>query len=236
MASGCGGSDAGGDGDGVSAEVVTSDPKVIALDLLEAVGPVSSLGAAGDLRATSGRPSTVAVIGDSLTLSAEDEIEAAFASGSIDIVGFDGRESRRTARALPDLPSGVDAVTALSALDAETQPDLWVIALGTNDVGAQQSAANFRSDVEEVLDLIPAGVPVIWLDVWIEARVDGCVTANRVLRQAAAERPGMSVVDWFQYGDDPGMVNDDGIHLAADGQAKFAALMMEEINLRFGFA
>ncbi len=177
------------------------------------------------------RPRTVAVVGDSLTVSAEDEIRAAFADAGIEVIGFDGRESRRTVRATTDLPSGVDAVTALQAF---VEPDLWVIALGTNDVGGQESPEEFRSDVDELLALLPEEVPAIWLDVWVKSRVEACIEANGVLREAAADRPGLSVVDWFQYGDDPGMILGDGVHLTDDGQQKFAAVMIAEIDARFG--
>ncbi|HUF97483.1 MAG TPA: GDSL-type esterase/lipase family protein [Ilumatobacter sp.] len=220
----------GGDDEAAATTVESVSPDVVALDVLGSVGPVSST-AGGDLATVLLRPSTVAVVGDSLALSAEDEIRAALSAGSVDIVGFDGRENRRVARALPDLPSGVDAVAALGMT---VDPKLWIVALGTNDVGAQQSPEDFRADVDALLAEIPAEDAVIWLDVWIQSRVEGSVAANAVLREAAAERPGMSVVNWFQYGDDPGMIRDDGIHLDDAGREKFAEVMLAEVDQRFG--
>jgi lysophospholipase L1-like esterase len=221
----CGGDVESADG------VATTTPSVIPLDVLASVGPVSPPGATGDLEVVEVRPETVAVVGDSLALSAEEDIWGLLRANSVDVVGFDAQENRRTNRSLDDLTSGVEAVTELQAT---LDPDLWVIALGTNDVGGQESADELRADVDELLALIPPGVPVIWVDVWIESRVDSSIEANDVLRAAAAARPGMSVINWFQYGDDPGIINDDGVHLSIDGQAKFAKAIADEVVARFG--
>jgi len=221
----------GGDGDESGDTVVTTTPAVVPLDVLGSVGPVSPPGAAGDLEMVEIRPSTVALVGDSLALSAEEDIWSVLQAASMDVSGFDARENRRTNKSLDDLTSGAEAVTELQAT---IDPDLWVIALGTNDVGGQESAAAFRADVDELLGLIPSGVPVIWVDVWIESRVEGSVEANDVLREAAAARPAMSVINWFQFGDDPGIINDDGVHLSGDGQMKFASAIGDEVVARFG--
>ena len=219
-------------GDGESGDTVaTITPVVVPLDVLGSVGPVSPPGATGDLEVVEVRPATVAVVGDSLALSAEEDIWGLLRANSVDVVGFNAQENRRTNKSLDDLTSGVEAVTELQAT---VDPDLWVIALGTNDVGGQESADAFRADVDELLALIPSGVPVIWVDVWIESRVEGSIEANDVLRAAAAARPGMSVINWFQYGDDPGIIHDDGVHLSVDGQAKFATVIADEVVARFG--
>ncbi len=219
-------------GDRESADTVApTSPLVVPLDVLGSVGPVSPPGATGDLEVVEVRPATAAVVGDSLALSAEEDIWGLLRANSIDVIGFEAQENRRTNKSLDDLTSGVEAV---SELQATVDPDLWVIALGTNDVGGQESAEAFRADVDELLALIPPGVPVIWVDVWIESRVEGSVEANDVLRSAAAARPGMSVINWFQYGDDPGIINDDGVHLSVDGQSKFATVIADEVVARFG--
>src|SRR5687768_11866274 len=89
-------------------------------------------------------PDDVVIIGDSLTLSADEEITTELRSAGVEIVGLDAMENRRTARDLDDLPSGV---TAAEQLAAEHEPDAWVIALGTNDVGGQAKPDDFRADV-----------------------------------------------------------------------------------------
>ena len=165
-------------------------------------------------------PADVVVIGDSLALSADDEIATALRLAGVEIVAFDAMENRRTARDLDDLPSGA---TAAEQLAATHQPDAWVIALGTNDVGGQAEPDDFRADVRALLGALPVGARVIWLDMWIEDRLEGSRELNTVLRRVADTRGNMTVVDWFQFGDDPGIVRDDGVHLTDAGQRAFAA-------------
>ncbi len=163
-------------------------------------------------------PAEVAIIGDSLTVSAEEELVAAFAGLGVATHTFDAAEGRRINHAVAGETSGV---TAAEELAATHQPDVWVVALGTNDVPGF-GPDSYRADIEALLAEIPAGAPVIWVDAWIERRIDETRAANDVLRAVAAERPGMAVVDWFQFGDDPGLVIDDGIHLTDAGQLRFA--------------
>ena len=50
----------------------------------------------------------------------------------IDVLAVDGLENRRMVRGGTDVPPGVDAIGDI--LVAGHEPELWVIALGTNDV------------------------------------------------------------------------------------------------------
>lgn len=167
-----------------------------------------------------GPPSVVAVVGDSLTVSARDEIEAALAARGVDIVIIDGLESRRMTGGDVRVEPGIDAVESL-VVEGVTA-DLWVIALGTNDVGAQVGPEAFHAAATSVLDRLPPGVPVVWVDVYVRDLSEQSVAANRVLREIAATRPGMLVVDWYSNGDDVGVVIADGVHLSDPGQLRFA--------------
>lgn len=180
--------------------------------------------------ATVARPATVAIVGDSLTVQAEQAIRAALAPTGLQIVGFDAVEGRRTAARVGPKTSGAEAVaTILTA----AEPELWVVALGTNDVPGV-STNGFREHAERLLAEIPADAPVIWFDTWIKSRIDECRRVNDVLREIAAVRPGMTVVDWFQFGDDPGIIQSDGIHLTEVGRAKFADQFAKAYAARFG--
>lgn len=172
-------------------------------------------------------PSSVAVVGDSLTLSANDEIEFALAVSGFDIVAIDGLESRRMARGSSELPPGVDAVEAIRAT---SEPDLWVIALGTNDV-ASANLDEFRASMDEVLTAVPTGAPVIWVDLWIRDREESIDDANQLIR-TRLERwsGGAAVVDWHAHGEAPGVITGDGVHLTESGRRLFAASIVSGIN------
>jgi len=219
---------------GAGAQADTTDPATngSGLDTV----PLVSLTAIGATTATTvapvpdPRPQTAVLVGDSLTVQAQADIEAALGPLGISIVGFDAAEGRRVNHRANGQTSGVDAVVEL----ADTaEPDLWIVALGTNDVPGIE-VAGFRSDVDELLAAIPTDVPVIWVDNWVGRRIDDAKRANTVLREAADDRDGMTVVDWFQFGDDPGMIRSDGVHLTDAGATKFAEQIGNELLTRFG--
>jgi lysophospholipase L1-like esterase len=172
-----------------------------------------TIDAAGEL------PATVAVVGDSLTLSAQEEITAYLTGIGIDVLEVDGAVNRRMTRGSDPEP-GIDAIEEIAE---QSRPDLWVVALGTNDIGSSVSPDQFGADVVAVLEAIPDEAPVVWVDLWIRDRPDQIATANSVLRSMLAGRPGTAVADWFSHGDDPGLVAGDGIHLTDDGRYMFAA-------------
>lgn len=172
-------------------------------------------------------PATVAVVGDSLTVAATDEIADALSRVGVRTALIDGRESRRMTAGGSDLPSGVSAIEGIVG---SHRPDLWVVALGTNDVGAELGAERFRSDVRATLDAIPSDAPVVWVDVWIRDRRDDVVAANTLLHAELAGRAApTSVVDWFSAGAIDGVITGDGVHLTDAGQIHFAAEIAEAV-------
>ncbi len=180
---------------------------------------------------TIGRPSTVAVVGDSLTLSAEDEIVRALVRRGLHVLAIDGVESRRMSRGSSRLPPGTDAVAAIESV---TDPGVWVIALGTNDVASDESLDEFRTEMRDVLDLIPADDPVIWVDLWIAGREEAVARANRMIRVELGRRDGGSaVVDWYSHGTEEGVITSDGVHLTQSGQDLFADSIAASVDVLF---
>jgi lysophospholipase L1-like esterase len=177
------------------------------------------------------RPRTVAVVGDSLTRSAEEEILAALTASGLRVLTVDGLESRRMANGSGARPAGTDAIDNIQQV---VEPDLWVIALGTNDVAATGTADEFRNEMREVLALIPDDVPVVWVDLWIRDRTTAIVAANQSIRDELRRwRGGSAVVDWYSHGDDDGIIVSDGVHLTATGQQLFADSIVETIDELF---
>jgi lysophospholipase L1-like esterase len=164
-------------------------------------------------------PATVAVVGDSLTLSAQQEITAYLTGIGIEVLEVDGAVNRRmTGGSDPD--PGIDVIEHLAD---NAEPELWVIALGTNDVGSSVSPDQFGADVEALLDAIPDDAPLVWVDLWIRDRPEQTATANAVLRSILGRRSQTAVADWFSHGEDAGLVAGDGVHLTDDGRYMFAA-------------
>lgn len=176
-------------------------------------------------------PMSVAVIGDSLTLSAKEEISEALASTGIELVVVDGMENRRMTSGSGDVPPATEAIEAVLE---ESEPELWVIAMGTNDVGAQTGTEVFRENMDELLDLLSADASVIWVDLWIRDHDDRIVEANEAIRLELGRRRGVgAVVDWHTQADNPGIITRDGVHLTADGQQLFADSIVNAIATTF---
>ncbi len=58
---------------------------------------------------------------------------------------------------------GTDIVEFIANSDP---PDVWVIALGTNDIGQYPDAEEFGAQVQTLLDLLPDDAPLVWVDTW----------------------------------------------------------------------
>ncbi|HEY5663322.1 MAG TPA: hypothetical protein VIS05_04720 [Ilumatobacter sp.] len=180
---------------------------------------------------SSQQPRTVAVVGDSLTLASQRDISDALEAIGLDVVAVDGVVSRRMARSSTGIPSGVRAIEAISSNAA---PELWVIALGTNDVGAGATATEFSDDMSRVLAALPADAAVIWVDLFIRDREAAIVRANGLIRAGLVGRPGLAaVVDWHAHGFESGVITGDGIHLTPAGQRLFAATIADAIGSVF---
>lgn len=174
-------------------------------------------------------PATVAVVGDSLTLSAHDEIATELGALGLDVLVVDGVESRRMTAGSTSLPSGLDAIETIRA-EYVDEPDLWVIALGTNDVGAQVGDERFRDDLAAVLAAVGPDAPVVWVDLWIRDHRDDVVAANGMIRDVIADRsPPSGVVGWFAHGADDGTITGDGVHLTDRGRAAFATAIANQV-------
>lgn len=172
-------------------------------------------------------PTTVAVVGDSLTVAATEEITQSLTTAGVRVVVVDAQQNRRMVTGGPGLRSGVSAIEDVLA---EHDPDLWVVALGTNDVGSGSGPDRFVDDLRETIATIPATAPLVWVDVWIRDRVDEVVEANGLLRRELGRRPATTrVVDWHSWGTVDGTIVGDGVHLTTDGEQRFAGAITDAV-------
>ena len=175
-------------------------------------------------------PATVVVVGDSLTLSARDEITAALDGLGLEVLVVDGVESRRMTVGNSSRPSGLEAIRSIHE-ELTVEPDLWVIALGTNDVGAQVDEQRFRDDLQATLDGVGPDAPLVWVNLWIRDRRDAVVTANGVIRDEIDGRASpAAVVGWFAHGADDALTTGDGVHLTDRGRDAFATAIANRVR------
>ncbi|MCU0260861.1 MAG: GDSL-type esterase/lipase family protein [Ilumatobacteraceae bacterium] len=165
--------------------------------------------------------SSVAMVGDSITFMSADPLRSAFEELGLDVLAIDAQVGRRLTSGTRELYPGADVVRVMAATD---RPDLWVVALGTNDI-AKYDAEGYEDEIEALLDEVPDDAPLVWVDTWHRDELDSTVEYNTVLRDVLDDRDDTVVVDWFAHGDDPGVITGDGVHPTPMGTERFALVV-----------
>lgn len=165
------------------------------------------------------RIESVAMIGDSITVGAEVALRAALERLDVDVIAIDADSGRRMI-ASGAVASGLEAAARV----ARREPDLWAVALGTNDVGIYAGAEEYRAAIDELLLAIPEEVPLLWVDIYVDVAAEQSDEFNESLAEALDERGNTSVVEWSAVAADRGMLS-DGIHPSEAGVDAFASLV-----------
>ena len=168
---------------------------------------------------------SLAMVGDSITLGTETELRERLASLGVEIRAIDAEDGRRMT---PD-GDGVSGVEAVAALASSATPDLWVIALGTNDVGLYNGAEFYAPIITEMIDAVPDGAPLVWVDVYVESIPDRSAEFNAALRDALEARGQATVVDWASLAAEDGVLR-DGIHPSGYGIEQFAEMVTAAVG------
>ncbi len=155
----------------------------------------------------------VVVVGDSIILGAQAPLTAAFAQRGW-AVTFDAAVSRSTGAGLQAIESHRPELT-----------DSLVVSLGANDAG---SPSAFRQRVQSILDTT-AGVPHVY---WVTVREvrDYYAPANQIVRELAAGRPNVTVLDW--HGATVGatdLTSGDGLHLNGAGAGRMTQMVIDAV-------
>ena len=114
-----------------------------------------------------------------------------------------------------------DPHTGLTAVDfvRETsgEPDVWVVALGTNDAGiiSKDKQADL---IRQMMDHIGSGHSVMWVNVYLPGTRTRQAAWNSALTEVAAERAAeMSVFDWASLAQNQRWMANDLIHCTGKG-------------------
>ena len=179
------------------------------------------------------RISSVAMVGDSLTQASTPEIVAALAGAGIPTAQVDGKTGRRieVGNGLGEAPiSGVRTITTMLAAGAK--PDAWVIELGTNDVGSYAKPEQYAALIDQVLALLPAGEPLVWVNVYRVQYPELTAVFNVALQQRLQRRPRAIVADWFGLASakDQQVLSGDNVHPNGRGQAALALLVVQALQ------
>lgn len=153
------------------------------------------------------RESLVGLVGDSITAENQDAIAQELQRCGAPPVVIDAEPGRITLTS--DTPFGIipSGVSAVAAMEAEVDPDTWVIELGVNDVNVD--AVNSVADATAVIDAVLAEVEpddrVIWVDTYTVHQPADSALFNSVVRSDPR-------IEWINWADNAEPYLYDGLH------------------------
>lgn len=174
---------------------------------------------------------TIVMIGDSITVASTAALEARFAELGFAEPVIVAQVSKRIAQQVRDNPSGAALAAFLTADDeiGERHADeLWIVALGTNDIGQSDPEA-LAAAVDAVLAEVPADAPLVWVDTYYRDRPEGESRVNRVIGERISARGNAVVAPWSFFAGSEGVLRSDGIHPSEAGTEVFAAVVAETV-------
>ena len=175
---------------------------------------------------------TMVMVGDSITQGSTDAVTYTLAASGLTDVIIDGVPSRRIqvgAGTTEDPESGIDSITRL--LRAGVDPDVWVIALGTNDIAKYESDDDYANLISSVVAMLPDDVPLVWVNAFRGDYPDESRQFDAVLADTLRDRDRTVVVDWASVASAPDqhVLRDDDVHPNPEGRAEFARLVASGI-------
>jgi lysophospholipase L1-like esterase len=111
----------------------------------------------------------------------------------------------------------------LASLVEHVDPEVWVIALGTNDC-INNRFAEYGAAVDFFLSRIPADKPVFWPTLTLQKPShQQCVAEiNSALQDATARWPNLTVFDLRSKMTDPAFFQSDQTHFSSSGNLEYA--------------
>lgn len=195
---------------------------------------------------------TVVMVGDSITVASRPQLETMFEHLGFGNVLIESKEGKRTSLSFGSNPSGTQVVVDLVNLiqsgddgddgdggnggnggnDGVVSPvdddpldhsnELWIVALGTNDIDQYSDPAERAAAINEMLQKVPSESPLIWVDTYFRDRPDATAELNATIRDRVGQRKNSVIASWSVVADDDGNLRDDGVHPREQGSIVFA--------------
>ncbi len=173
-----------------------------------------------------------AMVGDSITRASTKPLTAALQGLGYTEINIQAETSRRI-----DVGDGkkepLSGMKTMSKMMSDgVDPDIWAIAMGTNDVGKYPDADAYSSLIDEMMSLPDQNVPIVWVDVYNPNQLAGTKMFNLVLRDRANARGNATVLSWYDLASDPKskILRSDHIHPNEAGTLVFADLVSNALG------
>jgi hypothetical protein len=204
--------------------------------------PLPTIGLGGDLGDVETIPSdlvaenaddvdSVVMIGDSITVASTPALEDQFADMGFDVSAIEAVVGKRMVMSSPNNPSGVnvaDFITGGGGGDSDGQ--LWIVALGTNDINQYGSPDEIAAAVNEMLNAVPDDVPLVWVDTYYRAESEGAALVNAIIADRLSRRGNSVMAPWNAFASGDGVVRSDGVHPTEAGTVVFADVVGATID------
>jgi lysophospholipase L1-like esterase len=168
-----------------------------------------------------------AMVGDSITKASSKSLTEVLGGQGFTDITIEAEVSRRitVGDGKGEPLSGVKTLSAM--MEDGVAPDVWGIAMGTNDVGKYKNADEYADLIDQMMSMPDASIPILWVDVYNPNQLPATKLFNEMLRERAAVRGNATVLSWFDLASDPQekILRSDHIHPNAKGTVVFADLV-----------
>lgn len=173
---------------------------------------------------------SVVMIGDSITRGATPSLEERYELLGLDHL-IEAQNGKRMAVSDRDNPSGASIAEFLAANgDGDHSDEVWVIALGTNDVGQYAGADEVAAAVNEILASVPTDAALVWVDTYFRDRADDAESLNSIVRERVERRGDGVIAPWTSFADGDDVLTGDGVHPTTDGADVFAFVVTDTVR------
>ncbi len=202
------------------------------------VGEGGQISGGADVRAVGTTEiDTVVMVGDSITVASKPQLETMFEQLGFANVILESKEGKRTSLTFGSNPSGsqvaeniINLIHAIGDSEAQVTADdpfdhsneLWVVALGTNDIDQYSDPAERAAAINEMLQTVPAESPLIWVDTYFRDRPDATAEINDTISDRVGQRDNSVIARWSEVADGEGNLRTDGVHPREQGSIVFA--------------
>jgi lysophospholipase L1-like esterase len=196
-------------------------------------GDPGQLGTEGSVAANASAIDSVVMIGDSITKGSTPALEERFELLDLD-VNIEAQNGKRMAVSSSDNPSGSSVAEFIASGSDDHSKEMWVVALGTNDIGQYSSSDEIAAAVNEVLDAVPDESPLVWVDTYYRDQAEQQDIVNMIIRDRVARRGNSVVAPWAEFASGDGVLSFDGVHPSTDGTEVFAFVVTDTVRAFLG--
>jgi lysophospholipase L1-like esterase len=196
--------------------------------------PAELSGAAGSTAQRAAEIDSVVMIGDSITKGSLPYLDERFGLLGLDHA-IEAENGKRIAVSSQQNPSGADIAAFFADNgDGDHSDEVWVVALGTNDIGQYASPDDIAGAVNEVLNEVPDDAALVWVDTYIRGRPEQTDAVNSIIRQRVERRGDSVIAPWTAFVESDGVLSGDGVHPTSGGADVFAYVVTDTVRAFLG--